>query len=202
MGGASGRLTAWPPLAKWPAASPTNCASRSTIERQVAAADRVITALNDFARLPIPQLEPVGVDTCLREVLEINAPPPGVELDLFVNPPDLCVLGDRTQLAIVFANLVRNARDAMPEGGRLRVTAVGEGELVAISFEDSGVGIPPDVLPHILEPLYSTKAKGIGLGLSIAHDIVRRHHGTLTVTSQLGKGSTFTVRLNACDRSS
>lgn len=172
------------------------------IERQVAAADRVITALNDFARLPIPQLEPVGVDTCLREVLEINAPPPGVELDLFVNPPDLCVLGDRTQLAIVFANLVRNARDAMPEGGRLRVTAVGEGELVAISFEDSGVGIPPDVLPHILEPLYSTKAKGIGLGLSIAHDIVRRHHGTLTVTSQLGKGSTFTVRLNACDRSS
>lgn len=171
------------------------------IDRQVGAADRVITALNDFARLPIPQLEPVELESCLREVLEMTPLPAAIETELFINPRSLSVSGDRGQLAIVFSNLVRNARDAMPDGGRLRVTAALEGSHAVIAVEDSGQGIPPEVLPHILEPLYSTKAKGIGLGLSITHDIVRRHHGSLTVTSQAGRGSAFTVRLIASTNS-
>jgi signal transduction histidine kinase len=97
----------------------------------------------------------------------------------------------------VFGNLIRNARDAMSGGGVLRVGTALDGGMVAITFQDSGKGINPEHLPHIFEPLYSTKAKGIGLGLSISRDIVERHHGVLTVTSEANVGTTFTVRLPA-----
>jgi two-component system sensor kinase FixL len=110
---------------------------------------------------------------------------------------NLAVLGDRAQLHIVFGNLIRNARDAMPEAGRLAINAVSDGKSVVVTVQDSGGGISAQDLPHILEPLYSTKAKGIGLGLAITHDIIRRHQGSLAVASEPGVGSTFTVRLNA-----
>jgi signal transduction histidine kinase len=168
------------------------------IERQVGVADRVITALNDFARLPFPQIEAIDLQTCLRDVLELNPVQPDVEVECVVDPPSLMVMGDVAQLHIVFGNLVRNGREAMPEGGRLRISAVRDGAQAVISVQDTGIGISSDDLPRILEPLYSTKAKGIGLGLSITHDIVRRHQGSLTVASQPGAGSTFTIRLKAC----
>ena len=165
------------------------------IERQVGVADRVITALNDFARLPAPQLDRVEVEPCLRDVLEVTTVPRNVTVEWSLSTPPPAVLGDRAQLHIVFSNLVRNARDAMPEGGALKLTAVRNADHVEISVQDSGVGIPPENLSRILEPLYSTKAKGIGLGLSITSEILRRHHGTLQVRSEPGAGSTFTVRL-------
>jgi two-component system sensor kinase FixL len=167
------------------------------IERQVGVADHVITALNDFARLPFPQLEPIDLEACLRDTFELNPMPANIRVECTVDPPGLAVLGDRAQLLIVFGNLVRNARDAMSEGGSLRIGAVREDAFVAICVEDTGGGIPPEILPHILEPLYSTKAKGMGLGLSITHDIIRRHQGTFTVASKAGVGAAFTVILHA-----
>jgi two-component system, NtrC family, sensor kinase len=165
------------------------------IERQVGVADRVITALNDFARLPVPQLDRLEVESCLREVLELTTLPSNIEVEWLLSSPRPTVLGDLAQLHIVFSNLIRNARDAMAQGGTLRLIARPSGTHVEITVEDSGVGIPAENLPHILEPLYSTKAKGIGLGLSIAHEILGRHNGTLHVKSQPGVGSAFTVRL-------
>jgi signal transduction histidine kinase len=163
----------------------------------VGAADRVITALNDFARLPFPKIEPIELAQCLQEVLQINPLPPSIGVEQFLNPPDLAMLGDRAQLHIVFGNLIRNARDAMPEGGRLTITAEQQSNFVEVSIKDTGAGISPQDLPRILEPLYSTKAKGIGLGLAITNDIIKRHQGVLSVSSEPGIGSTFTVRLNA-----
>jgi two-component system sensor kinase FixL len=165
------------------------------IERQVGVADRVITALNDFARLPVPQLERVEVEPCLREVLDGIGLPANVAVRWSVAPHAPAVQGDRAQLQIVFSNLLRNARDAMPEGGQLHLMASRDGRHIDVTIEDTGVGIPPESLARILEPLYSTKAKGIGLGLSIAHEIVSRHHGSLHIQSQPGRGSAFTVRL-------
>jgi signal transduction histidine kinase len=167
------------------------------IERQVGVADRVITALNDFARLPVPQMESVEVEQCLKDVLEINLLPREVAVEWQLAAPLPAVLGDRAQLHIVFGNLVRNARDAMPGGGTLRLAATELGDQVEITVQDTGVGIPPENLARILEPLYSTKAKGIGLGLSIASEILSRHHGTMHVSSQPGAGSTFAIRLPA-----
>jgi signal transduction histidine kinase len=171
------------------------------IERQVGVADRVITALNDFARLPAPQLERVDVGSCLKEVLEVTPMPGNVSIEWAVDAPAPAVLADRAQLLIVLSNLVRNARDAMPQGGRLKLSASKRGDDVEITLEDTGVGIAPENLSRILEPLYSTKAKGIGLGLSIASEILGRHQGALQVRSVVGAGSAFTVRLpNASTR--
>jgi signal transduction histidine kinase len=179
-------------------ASPEKVAAHlERIERQVGVADRVITALNDFARLPFPKIEPIAIGGCLAEVLELNPLPDSIDVQQRIEPLDLAVLGDRAQLHIVFGNLIRNARDAMPEAGRLAINAVSDGKSVVVTVQDSGGGISAQDLPHILEPLYSTKAKGIGLGLAITHDIIRRHQGSLAVASEPGVGSTFTVRLNA-----
>jgi signal transduction histidine kinase len=167
------------------------------IERQVGLADGVITALNDFARLPAPELLPVEIEPCLLDVLELTNLSAKVQVEWKSSTRGLAVLGDRSQLSIVFSNLIRNARDAMPEGGVLSLGVEADGGMLAISFQDTGKGISPEHLPHIFEPLYSTKAKGIGLGLSISRDIVERHHGTLTVASKQQVGTTFTVRLPA-----
>jgi signal transduction histidine kinase len=165
------------------------------IERQVGVADRVITALNDIARLPMPDMKPIAVESFLQETMDLNRVPDNVQVKIDVEPLSLTILGDRAQLQIVFGNLIRNAIDAMPDGGTLRIAAVRVENQAEISVQDSGSGISPEALPRILEPLYSTKAKGMGLGLSITHDIIARHQGSLTVTSQPGAGSTFTVRL-------
>jgi signal transduction histidine kinase len=167
------------------------------IERQIGVADRVITALNDIARLPVPEMKPIHVETFLREIIDLNRPPANVQFQLEATPQSLTILGDRAQLQIVFGNLARNAVDAMPEGGDLRIAAKLADNQAEISVQDTGTGISPEALPRILEPLYSTKAKGMGLGLSITHDIISRHQGKLVVESQLGAGSTFTVRLQA-----
>ncbi len=165
------------------------------IERQVGVADRVITALNDFARLPVPNVEPVDVESALKEIVEVTTLPRNVTVEWSLGSPPPVVLGDRAQLHIVFSNLIRNGRDAMPNGGTLTLIAAPTDDQVEITIQDNGVGISPDNLSRVFEPLYSTKAKGIGLGLSIAHEILGRHHGTLHVKSDLGVGSSFTVRL-------
>jgi signal transduction histidine kinase len=167
------------------------------IDRQVGVADGVITALNDFARLPLPQMERLDAQSCLQEALELNPLPTNVEVQFNLESSDLAFLGDRSQLRIVFGNLIRNARDAMPDGGELKLSAKHEDQHILITVQDSGKGISPEHLPHILEPLYSTKAKGIGLGLSITSDILKRHHGTLAISSEPGTGATFEVRLLA-----
>ena len=167
------------------------------IERQVGMADGVITALNDFARLPVPQIEPISVVDCLKDVLDMNPPPQTIHVQWDLPSGGLSMLGDRSQLSIVFSNLIRNARDAMLDGGILRLSAKAEEKSAVITIQDTGKGIPAEHVQHIFEPLYSTKAKGIGLGLSISRDIVERHHGTLTVASEPDVGSTFTIRLPA-----
>jgi two-component system sensor kinase FixL len=90
----------------------------------------------------------------------------------------------------------------MPDGGTLRIAACRVDDEVETSIADTGIGIKREDLERILEPLYSTKARGIGLGLALTRSIVEKHSGTLRVVSELGKGSTFTVRLPAAPEES
>jgi signal transduction histidine kinase len=167
------------------------------IERHVTLADNVITALSNFARMPIPNLRPGPIEPCLRQVLEINALPESIQVTVDCPASLPPVLADLDQLGIVFGNLIRNAREAMPRGGALSLVGRQVDDSVEVAVADSGAGIPPENLKRIMEPLYSTKARGLGLGLAIARSILEKNRGTLRVTSELCKGTIFTVRLAA-----
>lgn len=173
------------------------------IDRQVGVSDRVITALSDFARLPVPQLKEVSVAELAKQALEPLAIPPSVAVQITAPESLPHLLVDVLQLIIVVSNLVRNAVDAMPQGGELRLVGryeQNQGEpaapgFVAIDVTDTGCGMSDEVLSHIMEPLFSTKARGLGLGLALAREIVQKHGGRLQVQSQQGVGSTFTICL-------
>ncbi len=130
-------------------------------------------------------------------------------------PRDLwCVTGDPTHLHQVLMNICVNARDAMPEGGRLEIAAENveidqqycsqepdarPGPHLVIIVADTGTGIPPEVLEHMFEPFFTTKelGKGTGLGLATVLGIVKSHGGFVTVASQVGRGTTFRIHLPA-----
>lgn len=165
------------------------------IERQVTLADGVITTLSSFAKMPLPNLRPTPVDECVRRSLENNPLPQNVQVSVdcpAVLPP---VLADGDQMQIVLSNLIRNARDAMPDGGTLLIAGRHVGGHVEIAVADTGVGIPPENLPRVMEPLFSTKARGLGLGLAIARSILDKNRAILRVASQPGRGTTFTVQI-------
>jgi len=169
------------------------------IEKHITMADGVITALSNFARMPVPNLRPFQLKQCVQEVLEST--PPGDHVQVLIDCPATLptVLADIDQLRIVLSNLVRNARDAMPDGGRLLIRGRQAGSHVELDVTDTGVGISPEHLGRIMEPLYSTKARGLGLGLSLARAILEKNKGSLRVASEPGRGSTFTVQLLAAD---
>jgi signal transduction histidine kinase len=167
------------------------------IERQVELADNVISSLSNFAKIPVPSLRPVAIEPLMRETLEINPPGGSIEVGVECAPDLPDALGDSNQLRIALGNLIRNARDAMPQGGRLTISGHPSDGYIEVSVADTGVGISPDDMNRIMEPLYSTKARGLGLGLAIARSIVEKNQGSLRVTSEPGRGSVFTVRLAA-----
>jgi CheY-like chemotaxis protein len=189
-----------------------------TLEASAQRGASIVQQVLSFARGVEGEKVILQVKHSLNEVLKIakDVFPRSVEILSHV-PRDLWpVLGDPTQLYQVFMNLVVNARDALPNGGRLQIegrnTEIDEnyaqmqphakpGRYVVVSVADTGVGIPSGILPKIFEPFFTTKeiGKGTGLGLSTAVGIVRGHGGFLTVYSELGKGSCFKVYLPAAE---
>jgi two-component system, NtrC family, sensor kinase len=167
----------------------------SRINRQVNHANDVITALSSFAKPPDPQLNSISVIECVKSALERYPPPQGIQLNCDLPGGLPKVNADATQLGIVFGNLIRNACDAMPSGGTLTLTAESSDRTVEVRVTDTGTGIEPENLAKITEPLFSTKARGMGLGLAITHAILAKVSGKLQVTSERGQGSTFSVRI-------
>jgi two-component system sensor kinase FixL len=165
------------------------------IDRQVTLADNAVTALSDFARLPEPERKPVPLEDLLRSVVSSIGMPDEIEvsIDVPVGTPEVFV--DENQIPIVFRNLLRNARDAMPEGGRIVISAAKVDDHVRVAVADNGEGMTPDVVQRVMEPLFTTKARGMGLGLAISRAIIQKHDGRLEVASEYRRGSTFSVEL-------
>jgi len=164
---------------------------------------RIVAQLRDLNRPPRPEKkEPTDVNGLLEGVLVLSRKQcenRQVEI-IWKAAADLpLLLLARDQVQQVFLNLLLNALDAMPGGGRFQVstTRTSQPAGVRIAFTDSGVGIPPDVLPHVFDLFYSTKPEGLGLGLPISHDIVKQHGGRIEINSQVGEGTTVTVWLPA-----
>ena len=165
------------------------------IERQVNLSEQVVSALSSIAKLPVPDLRPVILKECVEESLQAETLPESVEVAVSCPESLPKVLVDGKQLRICLGNLVRNACDAMPAGGRLAISAQAVDGHVEVAVADSGTGIAPEHLRHIMEPFYSTKARGIGLGLALTRAILDKNKGSLRVTSEVGRGSTFFVCL-------
>ena len=122
-----------------------------------------------------------------------------VTLKLSLAKTPLCALVDPTQLETVLLNLAVNARDAMPEGGRLTIATRRDADLVAIEVSDTGVGMSPEVRERVFEPFFTTKevGRGSGLGLSQVYGFVRQSEGDIQIRTAPGEGATFVLRLRA-----
>lgn len=172
------------------------------VETETSRCSRIVSNLLSFSRHSRIEVTDVDVRDLLersallsRHKLELQ----NIDLDVSAAPNLPPVQGDASQLQQCIINLVFNALDAMPQGGRLVLSAAFESNAVAVRVRDTGPGIDPEILPHIFEPFYTTKQKGhgIGLGLSTVYGIVERHGGTVRVNSRAGGGTEFTITLPA-----
>ncbi|HHE73009.1 MAG TPA: PAS domain-containing sensor histidine kinase, partial [Chloroflexi bacterium] len=179
-------------------------------------ASRLIQQILDFSRRALLERQPLDLLPLLKEQVKMlqRTLPEHIEIVLNHREDQYVVSADLTRIQQMIMNLALNARDAMPEGGTLRIgldkieVRPGEspllpemeaGEWVQLTVSDTGTGITPDVLPHIFEPFFTTKGpgKGSGLGLAQVEGIVGQHGGRIGVTTELGRGTTFTVYLPA-----
>ncbi|MBI4730648.1 MAG: PAS domain S-box protein [Chloroflexi bacterium] len=165
------------------------------IEKETHTAEKIFTDLLDFARIKSVDREPVAVPELVQRVLARFPAPLSVKVK-FKLPTDLPpVFADPRQMEQVLGNLVVNAFQAMPQGGALTITATKKRGEIAIAVADTGVGIPPENMQKLFEPLFTTKPKGIGLGLAVSKKLVEANGGRIEVRSKPGKGATFTVNL-------
>ena len=169
----------------------------STVEAEVRRLQKILEEFLSFARAPEPKLVPVDLDQRLQAVVDFHAPTlreRGISLRFYPGavgkvPADW----DHLQAAVV--NLLRNAGESTPEGGQVLVSSQRDGDDVLVRVTDTGAGIPAEVQPRIFDPYFSTKKTGTGLGLPTVRRVVEEHGGSLTFTSEVGKGTQFTLRL-------
>jgi PAS domain S-box-containing protein len=164
------------------------------LEREVNSANIIISDLLDFARKKPPALKQTDLNDVVTGALSSISVPEDIKVTTKLGelPP---MLLDQEQIRRVFHNLILNAVQAMPEGGRLTIQTVKHDHSAKITVKDTGVGIPQENLAKLMTPLFSTKAKGVGLGLSICKQIVEGHDGSISAESKVGEGSTFIVKL-------
>lgn len=160
---------------------------------------QIVKGLLDFARQSEPKRVAVSINELIDSVVSLvqnQAAFQNIKIQKELSQlPEMLLDGD--QMKQVFMNIVLNAADAMPRGGELKIKSEMDktGEYVVVKFSDTGHGIDEEHLGKVFDPFFSTKEKGTGLGLSVSYGIVERHEGTIEVESQLGRGSTFTVKL-------
>ncbi len=116
-----------------------------------------------------------------------------LNIDVESNLPK--IMADEGQIKQIFMNLIKNAGEAMPDGGMLTFRAYRDGEMVQVEISDTGHGIAPENQARLFKQFFTTKERGYGLGLFIVYSIMVRHGGTIDVNSEVGKGTTFTLRL-------
>jgi signal transduction histidine kinase len=168
------------------------------IEQEVNTASRIINDLLDFGRIVSPDRQLVSIPDLLQHMLTRFPVPPAVHLQLALPASLPKVFVDPIQLEQVLGNLTTNACQAMREckdGGSLVISASRKKDQVAISVKDTGTGITPAALQRMFEPLFTTKLRGIGLGLAVSKKLTEANGGSITVRSQPGEGATFTVTL-------
>jgi signal transduction histidine kinase len=172
----------------------------ATVEGEVRRLQKILEEFLSFARAPEPKPQPTPLNDKLQAFVDFQEPEMkehGLSLRFYPGAGVGLVPVDWDHLQGAVGNLLRNAKDATPPGGQVLVSTVVDGKDVLVRVTDTGAGIAPDVQARVFEPYFSTKKAGTGLGLPTVRRVVEEHGGVLTMESELGKGTQFTMRLPA-----
>ncbi|HAF96334.1 MAG: hypothetical protein A2X34_04615 [Elusimicrobia bacterium GWC2_51_8] len=170
------------------------------IDKKVTESNRIISNLLFYSRIRMPQFDTVDISAILEECVDVAESASSlkvpVRMDLGISKNTL-IKADPLQMKEVFSNILNNAFDAVSSRprGKIQVRAAENGGFINIRVEDTGVGIDKETLGKIFEPFFTTKAKGTGLGLYVCQQIINLHGGAITVESEPGKGTVFSVNL-------
>ncbi len=164
------------------------------LDKKVTSANNIINDLLDITRTKVPTLELTDLNKTVRNALSNITVPENITLNTKLAKIPKSMF-DREQIQRVIQNLIVNAIQAMTEGGKLAIQTTKHENNVKLIVKDTGVGIPKKDIDKLFTPLFTTKAKGIGLGLVICKQLVEGHKGTITVKSKVGEGSEFIVEL-------
>jgi CheY-like chemotaxis protein len=191
-------------LLQRPAVSPAMMVKSAWhIANSIGRGKRIAQDILRFTQPAEPALVPLKIDDWWQALYPEIAAGVADTIEIVTDfaDPLLHVMADPSQLAQVFVNLLTNARDAMPNGGRVTIAAKRDEPraFIHLSVADTGIGIPADILQNIFEPLFTSKPKGTGLGLAVAHHVVKRHNGEIFVESVVGQGTTFHIFLPAAE---
>jgi signal transduction histidine kinase len=170
----------------------------SAIAREVERLGMLSEEYLRVARLPSPRMEAENIAGMVRGVIEFARPEierAGCTISLRVDETLPPALFDEAQIRQALVNLLRNAREAMPDGGSIEVRVLAHGMSVAIDVDDRGGGIPGEIRARVFDPFFSTKGEGTGLGLAISRQIVEAHGGTITCEPREGGGTRFRITL-------
>jgi signal transduction histidine kinase len=173
----------------------------ATLKAELANLNSIVGRFSDFSKMPAPHLTPVNVNETLRNAVRLfeaqfNAVGrPSITTEYFLNESLPEIDADPDLLHRAFQNLVLNALDAMPAGGTLSLRTSDRGDTVRIEVSDTGKGLTPEECSRLFTPYYTTKLQGTGLGLAIAQSVISDHHGTISVSSEEGRGATFRIDL-------
>jgi two-component system CheB/CheR fusion protein len=165
------------------------------VEKNVEYINKIVQDLQDYAKPNIPNAKETDLEALCKEVLFKNKLPENIKATCVVNVKAKKIVTDQSMLRRVLSNLINNAVQAMPEGGKLQVSAYQDAKNTVIEVQDSGVGIPEEVKSKLFTPLFTTKPKGQGFGLAVVKRLTEAIGGTVTYESELGKGTKFTLLL-------
>jgi two-component system sporulation sensor kinase A len=167
----------------------------NSIDSSVDRALAMLEELRHQTRETPLKLESTDLPGMITDIIKQTPMEENVAVDMRLEPTLKIVQIDPLKVRRILENLVRNALEAMPNGGRLTVETKDDGNYFTILVTDTGVGIPRERLPNLFRPFYTTKSKGLGLGLAYSQKAAEVHGGTIEVESEVGKGTTFKVRL-------
>ncbi|MBS7646205.1 HAMP domain-containing protein, partial [Candidatus Bathyarchaeota archaeon] len=167
----------------------------SSMEEQIEYMNKIVSDLQDFGRPLQPQFQPTNLMRLIENTVSNIRKPETVKISLNFKDefPNLKIDGVMIQRALT--NLITNAIQAMPKGGRITIMTLRRGDIALINVQDTGEGIPEEKLDKLFKPFFTTKAKGQGLGLTVTKRIVEAHGGAIKVESKVGVGTTFTIEL-------
>jgi signal transduction histidine kinase len=168
----------------------------ATAKRETSAATLIVSDLLDYSAGRAPMVGPVQLADLVAETLSVVPPPAGVEVVQHIEP-DMAISADRDQIRQVLLNLITNGYDSMPAGGVLDVTVRSAGDAAQITVTDTGIGMDEETKANIFTPFFTTKSRGIGLGLAVTKRVVEAHGGTIGVQSTPSVGTSFTVTVPA-----